>query len=139
MSVPTTAIYTGSLNCDAVHTDSGATLRTTAPKDNEGDGTSFSPTDLVGVALGTCMLTTMGIVARREGWSIDGADVRTDKHMTASGPRRIERLVCHITLPSSLDDEQVAKLTRVAEACPVKKSLHPDTAVEVTVERNGEV
>lgn len=134
-AVITTATYTGSLACEATHADSQATLKTVAPKDNQGDGSSFSPTDLVGVALGTCMLITMGIYARREGIAMEGATVETQKHMTSQGPRRIARLVCHLRLPAALTDEEASRLLRVAEACPVKKSLHPDTEIIIETSR----
>lgn len=134
-AVITTATYTGTLACEATHLDSQATLKTTAPKDNQGDGSSFSPTDLVGVALGTCILTTMGIYARRENINIDGAAIETHKHMTSQGPRRIAKLVCHLKLPAHLTDEEQEKLLRVAVACPVKKSLHPDTEVVLETSR----
>ena len=134
--VKTTATYTGRLGCAATHPDSGATLTTAAPLDNAGDGSSFSPTDLVGVAAGTCILTTMAIVAEREGYPpLDGATATTEKHMSDTAPRRIARLVCRITVPAAIEDGQLEHLRRVAMKCPVKQSLHPDTAVEVEVAR----
>ena len=133
--VRTTATYTADLKCEATHPDSDATLTTAAPLDNNGDGSSFSPTDLVGVALGTCMLTTMGIVADRDGIDLAGAAVETTKRMATDSPRRIALLECRFTLPARLTPEQVEKLRRVAEKCPVKQSLHPDTRVEVTIEQ----
>ena len=36
---------------------------------------SVSPTDLLATALVTCMLTLMGIAARKHGWKLDGARV----------------------------------------------------------------
>ena len=131
--VLTTAIYTAGLKCEATHPDSGATLTTAAPLDNNGDGSSFSPTDLVGVALGTCILTTMAIVAERDGIDLGGAGVETAKRMASDSPRRIAVLTCKFTLPAHLTGEQVERLRRVAEKCPVKQSLHPETRVEVEI------
>ena len=62
--VEMTIVYEGGLHTRAVHGPSGAALETDAPLDNQGKGEAFSPTDLLATALGTCMLTTMGIVAR---------------------------------------------------------------------------
>ena len=133
--VRTQTRYIGDLKCDAVHLDSGATLRSAAPKDNNGDGSSFSPTDLVGTALGACMLTIMGIVARRDGIDIEGAQVTVDKEMVAQPTRRIGKLTCRFTVPAGLGDEQIAKLRRAAETCPVHRSLHPDVVIELSFER----
>lgn len=47
--VKITGAYTGELHCNARHEPSGADLATDAPRDNQGLGAAFSPTDLVAV------------------------------------------------------------------------------------------
>ena len=64
--------YEGELHCSAIHMPSGNTLVTDAPVDNNGRGESFSPTDLVATALGACMATVIGIVARRKELPVEG-------------------------------------------------------------------
>ncbi|MFY9345819.1 MAG: OsmC family protein [Planctomycetota bacterium] len=123
--VTITATYEGDLCCTAVHGPSSAKLQTDAPKDNEGLGRFFSPTDLVATALGTCILTTMGIVARRHGITLRDARVTVEKHMQ-SNPRRIARLPVEVTVPGSFTPEQKKLLETTAHSCPVHKSLHPE-------------
>src|SRR5437899_13012479 len=94
--------YLGDLHCVATHGPSGRTLDTDAPKDNEGRGESFSPTDLVATALGTCMATIMGIYARRKSIDLRGMKIEVTKEMTQALPRRIARLSVKIWLPPSL-------------------------------------
>jgi putative redox protein len=115
--------YEGALRCSASHGPSGSALETDAPTDNQGQGERFSPTDLVATALGTCILTIMGIVAERHGWDLQGAKARTQKTMTAEAPRRIALLEVWITLPQGLDPTQRTVLQRAGESCPVKLSL----------------
>lgn len=126
--------YQGDLHCRAIHGPSGSELNTDAPKDNQGRGESFSPTDLVATALGTCMLTVMGIAARTLNIDISGATATVEKEMTAAPPRRIERLTVRIRVPQSISAENRQKLERAAHTCPVHKSLHPDiqTPIEFT-------
>jgi uncharacterized OsmC-like protein len=114
--------------CRVVHGPSGTNIQTEAPKDNGGTGASFSPTDLMGAALATCMLTTMALVAAREGvvWGEASADV--EKRMTPP-PRRIGELVVELRMPKELPRELRAKFEEVARSCPVARSLHPDTKV----------
>ena len=76
--------YEGNLRCRAKHVDSGAMLLTDVPKDNMGNGESFSPTDLVATALGTCMLTTMGIVAQRHQIDLSGSCAVVVKEMVTA-------------------------------------------------------
>jgi len=120
------AVYEGKLRCKATHAESGTTLLTDAPKDNQGNGESFSPTDLVATAIGTCMLTTMGIVAKRHDIDFTGATVRVRKEMTASPVRRIAKLTIEINGPAGVAESNRLMLERAAIDCPVSKSLHPD-------------
>ena len=128
--VKMTATYLGEKHCNAVHGPSGTSLDTDAPKDNQGRGESFSPTDLVGVALGTCILTTLAIVAERDGVDIKGARMSVEKEMSAN-PRKIASLRTIIELPQSIPSDYRHKLETVGNSCPVKKSLHPDVLAEV--------
>jgi putative redox protein len=126
--------YEGSLRCKAVHVPSGQALLTDAPVDNMGRGESFSPTDLVATALGTCMATTMAIVAQREGLEIAGTTVNVIKEMIAQPSRRIGQLSTRISVPKKLTPEQKQKLQNAAHACPVHKSLHPDVKLPIEFE-----
>jgi putative redox protein len=122
MAVEITGRYLGDLKVEVTHGPSGVTIRTAAPVDNQGDGSSFSPTDLAAAALGACMLTLMGIVARRDGIDLRAATFRLEKHM-ADGPRRIGALPVVIRMPAGLAPEQRKKLERAALTCPVHHSL----------------
>jgi putative redox protein len=124
--VKITAIYTGEKHCQATHEPSLSTLETDAPKDNQGRGEKFSPTDLMATALGTCILTTMAIVAERDGVDIRNSTISVEKEMNPSSPRRIASLKTVIHLPKNIPVDYRSKLEHTAGACPVKKSLHPD-------------
>ena len=126
--------YQGDLHCKATHGPSGAELNTDAPKDNQGRGESFSPTDLVATALGSCMLTIMGIAARTQNIDISGAIATVEKEMTATPPRRIQRLAVKIRVPHSLSPEDREKLERAAHTCPVHRSLHSDIQIPIEFE-----
>ena len=124
--------YQGELRCEAIHGPSGTKLVTDAPVDNHGKGESFSPTDLVATALGTCIPTIMGIVAEREKINLTGLSVTVQKEMSAEPPRRIARLATRIVMPKGLTDQQKAKLEKAAHTCPVHQTLHGN--VEMPIE-----
>lgn len=126
--------YEGGLRCRAVHGPSGAELVTDAPLDNHGQGASFSPTDLVATALGTCVLTTMGIVAERHGWELAGSQARVEKVMVATPVRRIGSLALVVVLPAALDARARETLERTAHTCPVHKSLGADVELPMRFE-----
>lgn len=132
MTVEITVTYEGGLRCEARHGPSGQILHTDAPVDNQGKGESFSPTDLVATALGTCMLTIMGIVAARHGIALEGASVKVEKHMVADPARRVGRLPIVLTVPGPLDDKQKKLLMNAAESCPVHKTLSSSVEMPIT-------
>lgn len=118
--------YQGELRCEAVHELSGTKLTTDAPLDNHGRGESFSPTDLVATALGTCMATIMGIFARRHQVELKGMRLEVQKEMASSPVRRIQSLRTKIWVPLSADSPHRAALEQCALTCPVHASLHPE-------------
>jgi uncharacterized OsmC-like protein len=124
--------YQGDLRTHAVHGPSQTELITDAPVDNQGKGESFSPTDLVATALGTCMITIMGIVAKRKERDLRGMKLRVEKHMSADAPRRIVRLPVTIEVPLPPDHSDRALLEASALGCPVFRSVHPDIDKPVT-------
>ena len=98
---------------------------TDAPKDNQGRGEAFSPTDLVATALGTCMATTMAIAARQNGLELRGLKFEVVKEMSTEGPSRIKRLTTHVWVPLPKASASASLLEHVANNCPVHKSLDP--------------
>jgi uncharacterized OsmC-like protein len=113
------------------HGPSGSRIGTEAPKDNGGTGGSFSPTDLVGAALASCALTTMALVASREGIAFGEARATVEKRMTPP-PRRIGELVLRIQMPAGLSRAHRARMEETAHGCPVARSLHPDLQLPIT-------
>lgn len=131
MSVEMTGEYLGHKKVRLVHGPSGEVLITEAPKDNGGEGKSFSPTDLIGAAFGACVLTTIAIVAERSGISVEGMRMSVEKHMRQE-PRRIGSLPLVVHLPATLAEEERRKLEAAGRACPVHKTLHPEVEAEIT-------
>lgn len=125
--------YTGGLRTRARHQLSGNELETDAPPDNEGRGERFSPTDLVATAAASCAMTIMGILARRKGFSIDGARAKIEKHMTSQPVRRIGRIVIDIQMPPDVPPSEHEALDRAAHTCPVLRSLSSDVQVDLTL------
>jgi putative redox protein len=123
--------YEGHLRCKATHGPSEQTLLTDAPTDNMGKGEFFSPTDLVATALGTCMLTIMGIVANKHTIDMTGATAKVIKEMASAPARRIGTLTVVICVPTVLTNEQKRILENAALACPVHKSISHEISIPV--------
>lgn len=126
------ATYLGELRVECEHLQSGTRLWTDAPLDNQGKGEAFSPTDLCATALGTCILTTMGIYARQHRLDIQGAEMEIIKEMEEK-PRRIGRIRIVLHMPCRPYSQKERKvLERVARTCPVYYSLHEQLIKDIT-------
>lgn len=117
------------LECRITHGPSQTSIRTVPPVDNGGDGSSFSPTDLVGAALASCAITTLRLVATKEGLAFEGqARAKVVKEMTGA-PRRIGSLALELTMPAGTRVAERPRLEEIARGCPVARSLHPDVGL----------
>lgn len=125
--------YDGTLRCSASHGPSGTGLITDAPVDNHGKGESFSPTDLLATALGTCMMTYIGLLADRSGWDVTGTTMRVQKEMVADPIRRVGRLVVDIHIPLELSSKDLMVVENTVNTCPVKMSISDRIQVPITV------
>ena len=125
MSHIATVRYTGSLHNDLTHLQSGNTIATDAPTDNNGKGEAFSPTDLLASSLAACALTIMGMKAQSMGMVLDGARAEVDKEMAAN-PRRVAKVAVDFYLSADLDEKSRTLLEAAAHTCPVAQSLSAD-------------
>jgi putative redox protein len=121
------------LDVTLTHQPSGQQWRSVPPRDNGGDGSSFSPTDMVGAALASCALASMALAAEREGLDWGDASATVIKHMVGP-PRRIGELTLHLRMPAGVRLEHRPRLEEVARTCPVARSLHPELCVPLTFE-----
>ncbi len=119
------------MQTEAIHSLSGEIIHTDAPKDHDGEGKNFAPTDLLASSLGTCVITIMAIEAKRRGWGLCDIKIDVYKIMTLEGPRKIKSLVLEIFMPSNLDSQKYKILQRKAEECPVKLNLENSVYIEM--------
>lgn len=125
-------IYKGTLRTEAKHLQSGTTIETDAPTDNQGKGERFSPTDLLATCLGSCMLTIMGIKARDMNVDLTNTKIDITKMMKAE-PRRVGGIQVNFHFPQNLqlDDKQKTILERAALTCPVAQSINPNIELDI--------
>ena len=126
--------YLGELRTEDIHLKSSNRIITDAPTDNHGKGEAFSPTDLVCAALSSCMITIMGIRARKYDITLEGLEADITKFMS-SNPRQISKIQISFKLEhTNATPEQLLMLKEAALTCPVALSLNP--AIEQDVSFN---
>ncbi len=123
MSVKMTGKLLGKDSTEIVHGPSGSRIKTTAPVDVGGDGSSFSPTDLCAAALGACAITTMGMYAAKHNILIEGIDFDVEKEMSTTAPRRIGKLTVNFHVKTKCSEEEFKKIMNAGRSCPVAHSF----------------
>ncbi len=129
-----TARMQNQLRCELTHKNLNSSLTTDAPKTLQGLEENFSPTDLVASALATCVLVSMGVVARRHDINLEGTVAEVQKKMTDTPKRRIESLDLVVKIKTNVLSKQKKLLEAAAHSCPVASSLHPDTKLSLRFE-----
>ncbi len=122
--------YVGDLRTVCIHLQSGTQILTDAPTDNHGKGEAFSPTDLVATALGSCMVSIMGIKSKDLNVDLKDSTVSITKTMQ-SEPRKIAKIEDILDMSIEASEKNKAILERAAMTCPVLLSLHPDIEKDV--------
>lgn len=124
--------YLGELRTEDIHIKSSNRIITDAPTDNHGKGEAFSPTDLVCAALSSCMMTIMGIRARKHSIELNGLQADVTKFMS-SDPRQISKISIHFRLESTnATPDQLTMLKDAALSCPVALSINPSIEQDVS-------
>jgi len=128
-------LYQGDLRCGATHLQSGTVIESDAPTDNHGKGEKFSPTDLLCVSLGTCIITTIAIKAADLNIDVKGTTIEVTKHML-NDPRRVGQVDVNVKFPGlfTVDEKDKVVLEKTGNNCPVAKSIHPDIKVNIDYE-----
>ena len=122
--------YVGDLRTVCIHLQSGTQILTDAPTDNHGKGEAFSPTDLVATALGSCMVSIMGIKSKDLNVDLKDSTVSITKIMQAE-PRKIAKIEVILNMAIEASEKNKTILERAAITCPVLLSLHPDIEKDV--------
>ena len=94
-----------------------------------GDASIPNPHDLLDSALAACTTLTLQVYARRRGYDLQGVRV-TVSHDEAPGTYKLVR---HIELQGDLADNVREDLLRVANKCPVHKSLSAQISIDTTL------
>lgn len=123
MTVKFSGRLVGTTQTEITHLDSGATLITTAPKDNGGDGSSFSPTDLFASSLGACATTIMSMYAAKHQLPLTGITFEIEKHMSTTAPRRVAKIVARFFIETDAGAQDFKRLVNAGKTCPVRASL----------------
>jgi putative redox protein len=84
-----------------------------------GQGSGPAPHELLPAALASCIATTVAAYGRTKRWDL--GDIAVDvEYDNKAVPRRFE---VDIRYGGELDDAQLARLAKVARACPLRRSL----------------
>ncbi len=115
--------------CHIKHELAGTEIFTDRPPEYGGKGRSFSSTDLVSAALGTCVLTSIDSILEEEGFDARKVRISIKKKLN---PQTIESIELRIYYPEKFDNQMYNKINEAVLTSPVKLSLNEQ--IEINVE-----
>ena len=129
-------VHRGAFRCESTLESNGAKILTDAPKDSGGQGEMMSPTDIVGAALGSCVVTMVALAAKKAGADLGEVSAHVSKSMVSEPKRRIGEFHVTVSVPNwpALSEEVRKRLESAATSCPVKNSLHPEIKMTISFE-----
>jgi putative redox protein len=94
-----------------------------------GGGAHPSPHEILDSALAACTVLTLELYLQRKQWPV--RQVRVEVQHVQDGA--VYRLRRQVTVDGDLSEEQRASLLRIAQACPVHKTLTGEIAIDTQV------
>ena len=96
---------------------------TDEPLDKGGQDKGFNPFELLAASLATCTVATLRMYIDRKGWSVPEIDVEVEmENYPQTKNTLFTRKISYGD--ALLEEEQLARLHHIADACPVHKMLH---------------
>jgi len=101
-------------------------IATDEPQSLGGGDTGPAPHELLPATLASCIATMISMYGERRGWPLSGLNVEVE-YDPESVPRHVEVVV---NLPDGLAADQVERLQRVADTCPVRRAMEAGFSFE---------
>lgn len=118
--------------CTIKHELAEAEILTDLPPEFGGNGRSFSSTDLVSAALGSCTMTAIDAIVERAGHDPSKLTIKVSKSLSQA-PKMISRIQLEIGHPDAFDEALLKKLNKAALSCPVRRSLNPEIIIDTVI------
>ncbi len=115
--------------CKITHELADAEIITDMPPEYGGKGRSFSSTDLVSAAVGSCVLTTIDSIIERDGHDPKLIKISIEKTLSEN-PKMIKAINLDIHHPDKFSAVLLKKLEKAMATCPVKRSLNEQVEVK---------
>lgn len=99
-----------------------------------------TPYDLISAALASCTSMTIQMYAKRKKWAVGSVETHVDHLKThaldcedcENNSSKIDTFIRKISITGNLDEQQLEKILKIADKCPVHKTLQEKAQILTT-------
>jgi len=103
------------------------------PEDLGGKDRGFAPFEFILSSLAACKAITMRMYAERKEWPLEEIHLNMDLEVQESSGQQTTYINANIELIGDLDDEQRARIIKIADKCPTHKLLQNPIVINSTL------
>lgn len=105
------------------------------PLEKGGEDLGPAPGDYLCAALASCKAITLRMYANRKKWNVEEIKVKVDLLKDEQVPMGDNQFLCEINFKGNLDEDQIKRLTTIADMCPLQRLLKKPSTIITTVKQ----
>ncbi|MCC9074114.1 OsmC family protein [Flavobacterium sp. F-65] len=111
---------------------SGNIIIADEPQEVGGKNLGFSPTELLASALASCTLITLRMYIDHKQWDVTEIDISVD--FEKDKEQNVSLLSRKIEIKGNVDEAQKQRLLKIANGCPIHKTLTNTIQIQTTLD-----
>ena len=103
------------------------------PLEKGGEDLGPAPGDYLCAALASCKAITLRMYAARKKWNVEEIKVKIDLLKDEQVSMANNKFLCELNFKGDLNEDQIKRLTEIADRCPLQRLLKKPSTIVTTV------
>ena len=105
------------------------------PLEKGGEDLGPAPADYLCAALASCKAITLRMYANRKKWNVEEIKVKIELLKDEQVSMGNNKFLCELEFKGNLDEDQIKRLTAIADKCPLQRLLKKPSTIVTTVKQ----